>query len=228
MLFGGGRRSCRGQSEKLLNLTTKLLNWHHCVGYWCFPGGSSGLTAALCRYWNEWHKEPNNHQSGGVHGEDCAVLDSHSKTWFDVPCDFSYKRICEMEPITFNIWIEVEMCKNVAYIYFSIALLLLNKQWNSQRLRFSVVCVSLIWLDVWKSWKHCTIMFFPTHHHPLSQGTKEKKLLSIKCNQTQLFEHTVELYKQNSVQDISTQDHVMSNTTVRIFFKIFCVFIKLL
>ncbi|XP_051576549.1 CD209 antigen-like protein E isoform X1 [Myxocyprinus asiaticus] len=53
-------------------------------------------------FWNEWHKEPNNHQSGGIHGEDCAVLDSHSKTWFDVPCDFNYKRICEMDPITID------------------------------------------------------------------------------------------------------------------------------
>ncbi|MCI4374746.1 hypothetical protein PGIGA_G00009600 [Pangasianodon gigas] len=44
-------------------------------------------------YWNEWDGEPNNHQSGGLHGEDCAVLNSHSKSWFDVPCDHIYKRI---------------------------------------------------------------------------------------------------------------------------------------
>ncbi|KAI4897181.1 hypothetical protein NFI96_025399 [Prochilodus magdalenae] len=50
-------------------------------------------------YWNEWQKEPNNHESGGVHGEDCAVLEAHSKTWHDVPCDFHYKRICEMDAI---------------------------------------------------------------------------------------------------------------------------------
>ncbi|XP_052002468.1 C-type lectin domain family 4 member D-like [Xyrauchen texanus] len=54
-------------------------------------------------FWNEWHKEPNNHKSGGFHGEDCTVLDSRSKMWFDVPCDFRYKRICEMDPITINI-----------------------------------------------------------------------------------------------------------------------------
>ncbi|XP_076847329.1 CD209 antigen-like protein C isoform X1 [Brachyhypopomus gauderio] len=51
-------------------------------------------------YWNEWDKEPNNHQAGGVHGEDCAVLESHSKSWFDVPCEFHYKRICEMDAVS--------------------------------------------------------------------------------------------------------------------------------
>ncbi|KAF4088480.1 hypothetical protein AMELA_G00082810 [Ameiurus melas] len=51
-------------------------------------------------YWNESDGEPNNHQSGGLHGEDCAVLNSHSKSWFDVPCDHIYKRICEMDAIT--------------------------------------------------------------------------------------------------------------------------------
>uniref|UniRef100_A0AAR2KFU0 C-type lectin domain-containing protein n=1 Tax=Pygocentrus nattereri TaxID=42514 RepID=A0AAR2KFU0_PYGNA len=47
-------------------------------------------------YWSETPKEPNNHETGGPHGEDCVVLQSQSKTWFDVPCDFHYKRICEM------------------------------------------------------------------------------------------------------------------------------------
>ncbi|KAL7394298.1 hypothetical protein ABVT39_023752 [Epinephelus coioides] len=32
-------------------------------------------------YWDQWHSEPNNHKSGGEHGEDCATLDSHAKTW---------------------------------------------------------------------------------------------------------------------------------------------------
>lgn len=50
-------------------------------------------------YWNHWEKEPNNHQSGGVHGEDCGVLDSHSKSWYDVPCDHIYKRICQMDAV---------------------------------------------------------------------------------------------------------------------------------
>ncbi|XP_031432590.1 CD209 antigen-like protein C isoform X2 [Clupea harengus] len=48
-------------------------------------------------YWSQWESEPNNHQSGGIHGEDCAVLDSRSKSWFDVPCDHIYKRICQMD-----------------------------------------------------------------------------------------------------------------------------------
>ncbi|KAI4888338.1 hypothetical protein NFI96_001592 [Prochilodus magdalenae] len=51
-------------------------------------------------YWNERSKEPNNHESGGVHGEDCAVLEPHSKSWYDVPCDFQYKPICEMDDST--------------------------------------------------------------------------------------------------------------------------------
>ncbi|KAM6968315.1 C-type lectin domain family 4 member E-like [Aplochiton taeniatus] len=51
------------------------------------------------KYWNQWSPEPNNHQSGGGHGEDCATLDSHSKSWFDVPCEHIYKRICQMDAI---------------------------------------------------------------------------------------------------------------------------------
>ncbi|XP_044065012.1 CD209 antigen-like protein A isoform X2 [Siniperca chuatsi] len=62
---------------------------------------SSSLS--LChRYWDQWSSEPDNHQSGGEHGEDCATLNSHSKTWFDVPCDHIYKRICQMEAIQPN------------------------------------------------------------------------------------------------------------------------------
>uniref|UniRef100_A0A3B4Z9U7 C-type lectin domain containing 1 n=1 Tax=Seriola lalandi dorsalis TaxID=1841481 RepID=A0A3B4Z9U7_SERLL len=54
------------------------------------------------KYWDQWSSEPDNHQSGGEHGEDCATLDSHSKTWFDVPCDHIYKRICQMDAIQLN------------------------------------------------------------------------------------------------------------------------------
>ncbi|XP_026173337.1 C-type lectin domain family 4 member E-like isoform X2 [Mastacembelus armatus] len=53
-------------------------------------------------YWDQWNSEPDNHHSGGEHGEDCATLNSHSKTWFDVPCDFIYKRICQMAAIELN------------------------------------------------------------------------------------------------------------------------------
>nr|QCL09081.1 macrophage-inducible C-type lectin [Lutjanus peru] len=51
------------------------------------------------KYWDQWSSEPDNHQSGGEQGEDCATLDSHSKTWFDVPCDHIYKRICQTDAI---------------------------------------------------------------------------------------------------------------------------------
>ncbi|XP_070767550.1 CD209 antigen-like protein C [Enoplosus armatus] len=54
------------------------------------------------KYWDQWSSEPDNHQSGGEHGEDCATLDSHSKAWFDVPCDHIYKRICQMDAIQLN------------------------------------------------------------------------------------------------------------------------------
>ncbi|NP_001117051.1 C type lectin receptor A [Salmo salar] len=56
-------------------------------------------TTLTNKYWNEHSSEPDNHQSGGSHGEDCATLDSHSLTWFDVPCDNIYKRICQMDAI---------------------------------------------------------------------------------------------------------------------------------
>lgn len=58
------------------------------------------------RYWDKWSSEPNNHQSGGEHGEDCATLDSHAKTWFDVPCEHIYKRVCQMDAIQLN-WITI-------------------------------------------------------------------------------------------------------------------------
>ncbi|KAK2830962.1 hypothetical protein Q5P01_018893 [Channa striata] len=51
------------------------------------------------KYWDQWSSEPDNHQSGGEHGEDCATLNSLSKTWFDVPCEHIYKRICQMAAI---------------------------------------------------------------------------------------------------------------------------------
>ncbi|XP_003450639.1 C-type lectin domain family 4 member E [Oreochromis niloticus] len=54
------------------------------------------------KYWDQVSSEPDNHHTGGEHGEDCGTLDSHSKTWFDVPCDHIYKRICQMDAIQLN------------------------------------------------------------------------------------------------------------------------------
>lgn len=53
-------------------------------------------------YWDEWDSEPDNNLSGGSHGQDCAVLNSRSRSWFDVPCSFVYNRICEMEALEAN------------------------------------------------------------------------------------------------------------------------------
>ncbi|KAJ8392920.1 hypothetical protein AAFF_G00071240 [Aldrovandia affinis] len=53
-------------------------------------------------YWDDEYREPDNHPSSGIHGEDCAVLDSHARTWFDVPCEYTYKRICEMDALYIN------------------------------------------------------------------------------------------------------------------------------
>ncbi|XP_062321712.1 CD209 antigen-like protein E [Osmerus eperlanus] len=54
------------------------------------------------KYWDEWDSEPNNHQSGGLEGEDCVVLDSFSLTWSDVQCENIYKYICQMDAIQLN------------------------------------------------------------------------------------------------------------------------------
>ncbi|KAJ8354935.1 hypothetical protein SKAU_G00225020 [Synaphobranchus kaupii] len=48
------------------------------------------------KYWDE-SDDPDNH--GGMRGQGCAVLNSRSRSWFDVPCNFVYKRICEMEAL---------------------------------------------------------------------------------------------------------------------------------
>ncbi|MBU7443559.1 C-type lectin domain-containing protein, partial [Paraburkholderia fungorum] len=50
-------------------------------------------------FWNKLESEPDNNESGGPQGEDCAVVDSHSQTWYDVPCTFSYPRLCQMDAI---------------------------------------------------------------------------------------------------------------------------------
>ncbi|XP_041843578.1 C-type lectin domain family 4 member D-like [Melanotaenia boesemani] len=46
-------------------------------------------------FWNEHKSEPDDNKSGGPEGEDCAVVDSYTQTWYDVPCDFLYPRICQ-------------------------------------------------------------------------------------------------------------------------------------
>lgn len=75
--------------------------------WWAINNNQSITLSALSlchRYWDQASSEPDNHHTGGEHGEDCATLDSHSKTWFDVPCDHIYKRICQMDAIQLN-WI---------------------------------------------------------------------------------------------------------------------------
>ncbi|MED6270367.1 hypothetical protein CHARACLAT_009456 [Characodon lateralis] len=46
-------------------------------------------------FWNVHKSEPDNHQSQGPEGEDCAVVDSYTQSWYDVPCEFEYPRICQ-------------------------------------------------------------------------------------------------------------------------------------
>ncbi|XP_073342129.1 perlucin-like protein [Pagrus major] len=51
----------------------------------------------LRSFWNLEKHEPDNNVSGGEEGEDCAVVDSYSQSWYDVPCNFSYPRICQKD-----------------------------------------------------------------------------------------------------------------------------------
>ncbi|XP_013868904.1 C-type lectin domain family 4 member E [Austrofundulus limnaeus] len=46
-------------------------------------------------FWNVQKSEPDNHTDGGPEGEDCAVVDSFTQSWYDVPCGFLYPRICQ-------------------------------------------------------------------------------------------------------------------------------------
>ncbi|KAF7226993.1 C-type lectin domain family 4 member D-like [Nothobranchius furzeri] len=46
-------------------------------------------------FWNVHKSEPDNNTSGGPDGEDCVVVDSYTQSWYDVPCDFLYPRICQ-------------------------------------------------------------------------------------------------------------------------------------
>ncbi|TKS82263.1 Collectin-12 Collectin placenta protein 1 [Collichthys lucidus] len=47
--------------------------------------------------WKVGSSEPDNNLSGGKEGEDCAVVDSHTQSWYDVPCSYLYPRICQMD-----------------------------------------------------------------------------------------------------------------------------------
>nr|ACI66816.1 C-type lectin domain family 4 member E [Salmo salar] len=49
--------------------------------------------------WKQFSLEPDNNISGGVEGEDCVVMESNTHAWSDVPCDFTYRRICQMDAI---------------------------------------------------------------------------------------------------------------------------------
>nr|AGT37609.1 C-type lectin [Lutjanus sanguineus] len=62
-------------------------------GTWKWVDNSTITTS----FWNTEKGEPDNNVSGGKEGEDCAVVDSFTKTWYDVPCDFSYPRICQKD-----------------------------------------------------------------------------------------------------------------------------------
>ncbi|XP_061092441.1 C-type lectin domain family 4 member E [Conger conger] len=57
-------------------------------------------TTLNATYWDL--SEPDNHLSGGIHGEDCAVVNAHFRSWFDVPCNFIYRWICETEALDIN------------------------------------------------------------------------------------------------------------------------------
>ncbi|KAF3692090.1 C-type lectin domain family 4 member E [Channa argus] len=50
-------------------------------------------------FWNKLRSEPDDNKSGGEEGEDCAVVDSHSQSWYDVPCNFAYLHICQMDAV---------------------------------------------------------------------------------------------------------------------------------
>ncbi|XP_026173355.1 perlucin-like protein isoform X2 [Mastacembelus armatus] len=50
-------------------------------------------------FWNKVKSEPDNSPMAGSEGEDCAVVESRSQTWYDVPCSFTYPRICQKDAI---------------------------------------------------------------------------------------------------------------------------------
>lgn len=64
---------------------------HTCIFTHAFP------LSVVCRFWNknELHAEPDNNESERPEGEDCVVVNSFDQTWYDVPCFFSYPRVCQ-------------------------------------------------------------------------------------------------------------------------------------
>uniref|UniRef100_A0A3Q3KRA2 C-type lectin domain-containing protein n=1 Tax=Monopterus albus TaxID=43700 RepID=A0A3Q3KRA2_MONAL len=64
-------------------------------GDWRWVDNSSLTTP----FWNTYKSEPDNNQAGGQEGEDCAVVDINAHEWYDVPCDFLYRRICQKKAI---------------------------------------------------------------------------------------------------------------------------------
>nr|AJF83862.1 dendritic cell-specific ICAM-3-grabbing non-integrin protein [Miichthys miiuy] len=48
-------------------------------------------------HWKVGTSEPDNNLSGGEEGEDCAVVDSFTQSWYDVPCSYLYPRICQID-----------------------------------------------------------------------------------------------------------------------------------
>uniref|UniRef100_A0A3Q2EJN7 C-type lectin domain family 17, member A-like n=1 Tax=Cyprinodon variegatus TaxID=28743 RepID=A0A3Q2EJN7_CYPVA len=60
-------------------------------GDWRWVDNSTLTTA----FWDPYRREPDNNQAQGPEGEDCAVVDSYTQKWYDVPCEFTYPRICQ-------------------------------------------------------------------------------------------------------------------------------------
>ncbi|MGH0115073.1 UNVERIFIED_CONTAM: hypothetical protein FKN15_070593 [Acipenser sinensis] len=93
--------------EKAAKEITGTWDFHYWIGLsdkeeegdWRWVDG----TAISKTYWNTDLNEPNNHAEGSLEGEDCAVLNSNSRSWFDVPCGYRYKWICQSRAVTIHL-----------------------------------------------------------------------------------------------------------------------------
>ncbi|RXM91232.1 C-type lectin domain family 4 member F [Acipenser ruthenus] len=93
--------------EKAAKEITGTWDFHYWIGLsdkeeegdWRWVDG----TAINKTYWNTDLNEPNNHAEGSLEGEDCAVLNSNSRSWFDVPCGYRYKWICQSRAVTIHL-----------------------------------------------------------------------------------------------------------------------------